>query len=133
MQLNIAVWMCRSIMPGMSVQPAASITSAFAGVVTLSLAPTATMRSPLITMTGFSVTGPPLPSISLAPVTTTSLPLFSGAGHGGWGFHHSFLAAMLISLLEDIFSERRTLAAASHAVTRAAADLIVSPVSSLSL
>src|SRR4030067_819538 len=41
------------------------------------------MRSPLITMTGLSMTGPPLPAISFAPAHTTVLPLFSGEGVAG--------------------------------------------------
>src|SRR5918911_1245413 len=40
MQLNIAVWMWRSIMPGISVQPCASITSASRGTCTASTVPT---------------------------------------------------------------------------------------------
>jgi hypothetical protein len=46
-------------------------------------------------------------------------------GHAGSGFHHSFFAAMLCSLLAFVITERRTLAAVHRAVNHPAPDLVV--------
>ena len=69
MQLNIAVWMCRSIMPGMSVQP--SRVDHFRVLRDLRLvrrAPTLLMCRPWMTITG-SLTG-----VAAAPVDQRRAP-----------------------------------------------------------
>src|SRR6185369_1606359 len=61
------MWKWESIKPGTRVRPFASNTSAPGGTLTASRLPTATIRSPRTTTTESETTGPPVPSISVAP------------------------------------------------------------------
>src|SRR5690348_4775092 len=75
MQLCMAVWMWRSIIPGITVYFEQSISSALGGVLSLPFSPTLTMRLPWINTTAFLTGLPPRPSISVPHMMAFTGPL----------------------------------------------------------